>query len=486
MLTIGTGNLSAQPRGRHDLAGVGEPVGIERAAQTLERGEVGFLEHRRHVGPLVDPDPVLAGDGAARIHARLDDQSRQLLGAFRLALAPGVVADERMQIAIPGVEHVGDAELILVGESIDPAQDLREPGAGDDPVLNVVGRREPAHRGERRLAGTPDEVALGIGLGDADIERPCLRAEPGQLLQAGDAPLVGPVELDEQRGAGIEPVSGAGGLLGRLDRQTVHHLDRAGNDAGIDDRAHRIPGVGGVGEEREHRTHRLRRRDHPQRDLRGHAERALGADERPQEVVAGVIAAQRDRGAVGEHDIQREHVVGREPVLEAVRAARVLGDVAADRAHDLARGIRRIEVRRRDRPADREVRHPGLHDDAPVVERHREDPAQPREHDQHAVGDRECAARESGAGPAGHPGDLGLVTRPDRLADLLGAPGQDGRDRDLAIVEQAVGAIGRELVLVGQHELAAAYLLQAGDQPGRANVHHPGVSPDRRSNAPLS
>src|SRR3712207_7896502 len=43
-----------------------------------------------------------------------------------------------------------------------------------------------------------------------------------------------------------------------------------------------------------------------------------------------------------EHDAQAGHVVRREAVLEAVRAAGVLGDVAADRADDLARRVGRV------------------------------------------------------------------------------------------------------------------------------------------------
>ena len=50
--------------------------------------------------------------------------------------------------------------------------------------------------------------------------------------------------------------------------------------------------------------------------------------------------------AVGVDRAHREHVVGGEPVLEAVHAAGVLGDVAADRADRLARGIGRVEQAR--------------------------------------------------------------------------------------------------------------------------------------------
>ena len=61
--------------------------------------------------------------------------------------------------------------------------------------------------------------------------------------------------------------------------------------------------------------------------------------------------------AVGQHRFDAEHVVDREAVLQAVGAARVFGDVAADRADDLARGVGRVVVaERRDAPRDLEVR----------------------------------------------------------------------------------------------------------------------------------
>src|ERR1035441_5398515 len=47
-------------------------------------------------------------------------------------------------------------------------------------------------------------------------------------------------------------------------------------------------------------------------------------------------AAELHHLAVGEHDLQTRDVVGGEPVLEAVGTAGLLGDVAVDRAHDLA------------------------------------------------------------------------------------------------------------------------------------------------------
>ena len=169
-----------------------------------------------------------------------------------------------------------------------------------------------------------------------------------------------PVELDEQRRAGVERPARVGHGLRGADREVVHHLDGARHDARRDDVRHRVPGVAGGLEEGHERAHRLGRGHDADDDLRRHAERALGADEDPAQVVAGqveLLAAQLHDRAVGEHDLQAAHVVGREAVLEAVRAAGVLGHVAADRAHDLRRRVGRVEVRGPDRGRDGDVRH---------------------------------------------------------------------------------------------------------------------------------
>ena len=76
------------------------------------------------------------------------------------------------------------------------------------------------------------------------------------------------------------------------------------------------------------------------------AELALRADDEGEEVIALRVeecAADLDDLAVHQHHAQAEHVVGRDAVLQAVRAARVHGEVAAERAGELARGIGRVE-----------------------------------------------------------------------------------------------------------------------------------------------
>ena len=80
-------------------------------------------------------------------------------------------------------------------------------------------------------------------------------------------------------------------------------------------------------------------------DLGRDPERALAADEDAGQVVAGRVArlaAEPHDLAVGQHDLEPEHVIRGDAVLQAVRPAGVLGDVAADRARLLARRIGRV------------------------------------------------------------------------------------------------------------------------------------------------
>ena len=128
-------------------------------------------------------------------------------------------------------------------------------------------------------------------------------------------------------------------------------------------------------------------------------ERAFAADEQPEQVGAGRVgerAADLHELAVRQHRFDREDVVHGEAVLQAVRAAGVLGDVAADRAHLLTRRVGGVVVaERRHLPRDLEVGDARFDGDAPVRDVDVEHAIQPRQADDDAARHRQRAARET-------------------------------------------------------------------------------------------
>ena len=211
---------------------------------------------------------------------------------------------------------------------------------------------------------------------------------------------------------------------------------------------------------------------------RGDAQRALGADERAEQVVARRVAVQVDDEPSGSTTSSAGHVVGREAVLEAVGAARVLGDVAADRADDLAGRVGRVEVGRGDRSRDGQVRDPRLHDHPLVVEVDREDPPHPREHDQDAVGHRQRAAGEAGPGTARHPRHPGLVAGADDARPRRRVAGEHRRDRGLR-----GSAAGRRS---GRSRARADGSARTRDRRSRSGVRSARESPRHRPSVSLT
>ena len=117
----------------------------------------------------------------------------------------------------------------------------------------------------------------------------------------------------------------------------------------------------------DHRAQRLLRRHQTQRHLGDHAQCAFAADEQLGQAQSGNVfepgTAQSDRGAVGQHHLHAEHVVGGDAVFHAAQAAGVGRDVAADAADLVRRRVGRIpQAVLGDGLLDLGVEQPGLAD----------------------------------------------------------------------------------------------------------------------------
>ena len=118
----------------------------------------------------------------------------------RAALA-AVEEDQRVQVAVAGVEDVGDAQAGAGGQPPDLLERLAQPRARDAAVLHQVVGRQPADGRERALAALPDQRPLGGVLGGADLGGPRGAdhlAQPRHVLVDAGALAV---ELHDQEGA---------------------------------------------------------------------------------------------------------------------------------------------------------------------------------------------------------------------------------------------------------------------------------------------
>ncbi len=189
--------------------------------------------------------------------------------------------------------------------------------------------------------------ALGVGLCESLLPCAVLCAELADALHLRVDFVDGAVEFDEQEtfAVGIARVDGG---FGGEDGGAVHHLHGGGKHAGGDDVGDGLA-CGGAGVEGgEERLHALRTAHDAEHGFGGDAECALAADEDTHQVIAGRVGhamrgAEPDELAGGKDDLATEDVRGGEAVLEAVCAAGVFGEVAADGADDLRGGVGRVE-----------------------------------------------------------------------------------------------------------------------------------------------
>jgi len=252
------------------------------------------------------------------------------------------------------------------------------------------------------------------------------------------------------------------------DRALVHDLERRGHEPARDDRAHRAAGRHDVTEDPEQRVGALGQRRETHRQLGQDAERALAADHGAHQVVAGRHADRRaepDDLPVRQHQLERQHVVRGGAVLERVRAARVLGGVAAERAGQLARRVGRVE---QPVPGDRlrqlRVHDAGLHHRDTVRGIDAQDAVQAGALDHDAVLERDGAARQPGAGPARHERHAVRAAGAHYARDLRLVARQHDRARQRAVHGEAVGLVHQQLFRAGEHRRGTDDLRERSEQ----------------------
>src|SRR5215813_2017394 len=85
MRTVSDARLAAGLARGEDLAGIAEPARIPRLPHAAHGMQIRLGEDERHVVHLLEPDAVLARDGAADVRADLEDLAARLDHALDFA-----------------------------------------------------------------------------------------------------------------------------------------------------------------------------------------------------------------------------------------------------------------------------------------------------------------------------------------------------------------------------------------------------------------
>ena len=213
-------------------------------------------------------------------------------------------------------------------------------------------------------------------------------------------------------------------------REAVRDLKRRREVAGAENRLHRIRRLAEGAEARAERCARGRQRQQAQRGLGHDAEQPLAAGEHADEIEAGLVLVRAPAGAqhaaIGEHDLETEHVVARHAVFQTARAARVRRDVSADAAILQARGVRRVvEPLRAHRRLELAGDDARLDHGDSIGEVDLLYPIHPREREHDAAARRHAAADVAVARAARRHGQAAAVREFHQPAHLLCRAGED-------------------------------------------------------------
>src|SRR5262249_3255304 len=156
---------------------------------------VGKLE--RHALRLVHADTVLSRHTAAERQARLEQLFVHALRPIDFARRPVVEQDHRMEVAITRVKDIRDPETVTRSDGLHLTHDLWQARAWPPRALQEPVAREPPAAARRFLPSLPKQRALGLVLGDADLERGMIATDVDDARRLGLDFLARAVQLDQ-------------------------------------------------------------------------------------------------------------------------------------------------------------------------------------------------------------------------------------------------------------------------------------------------
>jgi hypothetical protein len=147
--------LRGSARRPKDLLGIERALPVEDLAHPRHCGKILRRIDRGHRLALFESDAVLARNRTAQI----DRHAQDLVAGFdhgrNLFLISLVIADQRVQITVTGMEDIGHGEVMVSRNAFDGVERSRERAAPHADILHVVVRGNASHGARGAFASGP-------------------------------------------------------------------------------------------------------------------------------------------------------------------------------------------------------------------------------------------------------------------------------------------------------------------------------------------
>ena len=203
---------------------------------------------------------MLAGNGPTGIDAPLQDLAPGLFHHVQLIRVTAIEQDQRVQVAIAGMEDVANPQAVFFGYFIDEFKHRWNLGTRHDAVLGIERRTHTAERAESVFAALPQQRPfVSIVFGAANFARLLLQANFPHLLGFlfDDLRQARPVQSAAPPRHPADIRRGKNALDG-LQRPSVQHLQRGRGYALSGDGRHSFRRVVHGLEDAQQRSHPLR------------------------------------------------------------------------------------------------------------------------------------------------------------------------------------------------------------------------------------
>jgi hypothetical protein len=417
---------------------------------------------------------MLAGQGAARRDAHPGHFICGRVNSIKHAFLRRIEGHQRVEVAITGMEHVHDRQVVAIGDVVHLSQDGNQFGARHHGVMEVVVGGQLGHSPESSLAPLPQQVALGligshpdprgvVGFGHGSNQF-CFCCDGGRVT--GD--------FGQKHCSRLGREARPNEPLYRHSHRLIHHFQ-----GGWDDPLGNDPGHGGRrildAVKRSEQSMSGRRVGGELDEGSGHdPERAFRSDHDPPQIQpnrVGCVGAQHQYLTCCRYQLDGQHVIYRGPFCQAVGAAAVVGDVAADSASRLGRGVGcEVQTEGSSVLAEVEVQHTGTDPCGTALDIDLDLGQSGQGHDERWTG-RYGAPGQARSGTTRHNGDRMTAGDPDDLGNLADRSRQ-GHDGHVPAPDAPIFAVHMPAELVGQDPLLTQEILQLTNER-----HNPHASP---------